>query len=341
MSTASVALISFVIVCFLVWLFFRPNKGWYYDIIRLRSNDDRTIAEDILKFLYHDQETEGYTDIETIEEEFDISKSKLEKIIEDLEAHHLIINHRGLLELTPDGNNYALRIIRVHRLYEKYLAERTGYDETDWHDKAEIMEHKLTEYETNQLALDLGMPVLDPHGDPIPDKYGEVRNHVSKPLTALPIDHRGRVVHIEDEPLAIYQQILAEKIHVGSQILMIENTPQRVVFHSAGEEIVMAPLIAKNITITEVDKEELDLHDVIRLSALQPNENAEIIKINSNIRGLSRRRLLDLGFVKGSKVSVDLKNPLGDPTAYRIKEAAIALRENMADNILIRLKNDD
>ncbi len=337
MNPASFSLLVFSLICLLVWLFFRPNRGWYYRLVRWRNMDDRTIAEDILKLIYHSDQTDEYIDDDYIAEQLKVPKNRVKKVLKDLELHHLIEIRRGQIDLTPDGNSYALRVIRVHRLYEKYLAEHTGFDETEWHDKAEQMEHKLSEYEANQLSHELRMPVYDPHGDPIPDKYGEIQDRDSQLLTTLEEDDRAKIIHIEDEPLEVYQQILAEKLHVGSTILLIENSPNRLVFHSAGEEIIMAPSVAKSITVVEIDPEDAELEDAIRLSALKAGESGSIIKINSNIRGLSRRRLLDLGFVKGSKISIDLKNPLGDPTAYRIKESAIALRENLADNILIKV----
>ncbi len=63
-----------------------------------------------------------------------------------------------LLKLTKEGRQYALKIIRVHRLWEKYLAEKTGFDKTEWHDRAEEMEHHLSHEETNVLADRVGKP---------------------------------------------------------------------------------------------------------------------------------------------------------------------------------------
>jgi DtxR family Mn-dependent transcriptional regulator len=45
---------------------------------------------------------------------------------------------------------------------------------------------------------------------------------------------------------------------------------------------------------------------------------------------------LDLGFVKGTEISVDLMNPLGEPNAYLVKGTSIALRKNQAAKILIK-----
>ena len=53
-------------------------------------------------------------------------------------------------------------------------------------------------------------------------------------------------------------------------------------------------------------------------------------------KGNIRRRLLDLGLVKGTKITPVFKSPSGDPTAYEIRKTLIALRKE--DSILIDLK---
>jgi len=74
----------------------------------------------------------------------------------------------------------------------------------------------------------------------------------------------------------------------------------------------------------------------VRLSSLKENEVAQILGISKESRGESRRRLLDLGFVKGTKISIDLISPMHNPTAYLVKGTSIALRKDQASKILIK-----
>lgn len=53
--------------------------------------------------------------------------------------------------------------------------------------------------------------------------------------------------------------------------------------------------------------------------------------------GLTRRRLLDLGLVPGTKVEAIQKSPLGDPIAYGIRGAVIALRMEESCQIYVRV----
>ena len=52
------------------------------------------------------------------------------------------------------------------------------------------------------------------------------------------------------------------------------------------------------------------------------------------LEGVMRRRLLDLGFVKGAEIMVLQKSPLGDPRAFRVSETTVALRNEESSKIL-------
>ncbi len=56
-----------------------------------------------------------------------------------------------------------------------------------------------------------------------------------------------------------------------------------------------------------------------------------------NCNGAIRRRLLDLGIVKGTKISPILKSPSGDPTAFLIRGSMIALRKEDANLIFVNV----
>ena len=52
--------------------------------------------------------------------------------------------------------------------------------------------------------------------------------------------------------------------------------------------------------------------------------------------GHARRRLQDLGFVPGTRVAVLRRSPLGDPIAYRVRGATIALRGTDAEHVVVQ-----
>jgi len=326
-----VALLVFFGVILVLYFIFNPKKGFFFKYLKARKETEKTAIEDVLKLLYHDPKTS----INTIFNELDFSHALLLESIDTMLETGLVKKEHELFSLTKDGDEYALRIVRAHRLWEKYLSEKTGFSKTEWHKRAEKKEHELSGEEVENLSTLLGNPRYDPHGDPIPTKAGEIPEKKGMLLTDLPILNFGKIIHIEDEPTSVYKQILAKHIHLHSQVYMKEISENRIVFESEGEQFVLSPTVAKNITVISLDKEDVVEKDTLRLSNLKNDQKAIIIGVSKECRGENRRRLLDLGFVKGATVSIDLLNPLGDPKAFLIKGTAIALRKDQAVKILI------
>lgn len=69
------------------------------------------------------------------------------------------------------------------------------------------------------------------------------------------------------------------------------------------------------------------------LTQLHEGESARVIRLQN--RGSMKRRLQDLGLVEGTKVECIQKSPYGDPVAYGIRGAVIALRTEDAQGVLV------
>ena len=71
----------------------------------------------------------------------------------------------------------------------------------------------------------------------------------------------------------------------------------------------------------------------MRLSELKTGETATIVKVLGH--GGFRRRIMEMGFVRGSKVGVELNAPLKDPIEYRIMDYAVSLRRAEAEMVVV------
>ena len=74
------------------------------------------------------------------------------------------------------------------------------------------------------------------------------------------------------------------------------------------------------------------------MSSMKKGEYGKIKELNNS--GDIRRRLMDIGFIAGSPVGCIGKSPLGDPTAYLIKGAVIALRAEDSSEIMIEYDSE-
>ncbi len=327
----------FTIVIFV--LLFYPNKGIIYIWKKSRYANKKILIEDALKYLYNCEYNNVNCTLNGVAGNLSISADDATDIISRLESMGLVSAKKDELSLTSDGRSYALRIVRVHRLWEKYLADETSVTENEWHQKAEQIEHILTPEQADLLAAQIGNPVFDPHGDPIPSASGELPQKKGKLLTEMKINEFANIIHVEDEPHAIYSQILAEGLYPGMQIRMMEISDKRVKFIANGEECILSPLIAKNITVGVIKLEKQIDGKFKPLSSLKIGEKGTILGIGKALRGQQRRRLMDLGIVPGTKIEAELQSLTGDPVAYKVRGTTVALRKQQTDKIF--LVNDE
>jgi DtxR family Mn-dependent transcriptional regulator len=255
--------------------------------------------------------------------------------VSKLETLGLLATQGEVLKLTSQGRSYALRVIRVHRLWERYLADETSTTEMDWHGIAEKMEHSVTPEEADKLAAQIGNPVYDPHGDPIPSSAGDLPNKKGKPLTEMLPGEFANIIHIEDEPQAIYSQILAQGLYPGMQIRVLEVSDRRIKFEANGEECVLSPIIAKSITVGIIKLEKHVEGKFRALSVLKVGEKGTVLGISKALRGQQRRRLMDLGIVPGTEIEAQLESVTSDPVAYKVRGSVVALRKQQADKIYL------
>jgi DtxR family Mn-dependent transcriptional regulator len=215
------------------------------------------------------------------------------------------------------GREAALHVIRAHRLWERHLADDTGFAEAEWHQLAEHYEHELTPGQADELAARLGHPTHDPHGDPIPTPGGELIGHGGRPLALLSIAEVARIVHIEDEPETVYAQLVAEGLYPGQWVRLLEVTPQRVRFWANGNEHVVAPIVAANIwpcrragSGSGADTDE-PLH---HLKINERNRRRHFVTLPRH----ERRRLLDRA---SALWCAEVVSPGGDPIVSRSRRA--------------------
>jgi DtxR family Mn-dependent transcriptional regulator len=317
-------------------ILFWPDRGAFWALRRMVRVSDRVLIEDALKHL-HDAQYRGQTaSVESLAGALAISSNQSADLLARIEARGLMARDGVSLRLTPDGIAYALRIIRVHRLWERYLAEETGVSEVDWHTEAEKQEHSLSPEEVEALAARMGHPRYDPHGDPIPTAAGDLPPWQGVPLTSLAPGKLGTIVHLEDEPSEIYSQLVAEGLNPGMRVEVFEVSSERVcLWADDGEEHVLAPVVAANVSVLPLPEDSTMDGPFETLASLEPGEAGRVLHIAQSCRGLQRRRLMDLGIVPGTEVAAEMTSSAGDPTAYRIRGSLIALRDEQAKQVQI------
>jgi DtxR family Mn-dependent transcriptional regulator len=120
-----------------------------------------------------------------IAERLQVSRPAVSEMIRRLEAEHLLTIDGGLITLTPAGNELAQRVVRRHRLAERFLTDMLGLSWADAHHEAGKWEHVMSDAVESAMDRVLGSPTTCPHGNPIPGS--EYLAPASTPLQGLAV----------------------------------------------------------------------------------------------------------------------------------------------------------
>ena len=317
-----------------------PRTGLVARLRRGRLAQERVRMEDALKHLFKCEYRDRPATMVSVAGALEAGQSAAADTLERLRDAGLV-EPTDTMRLTPEGRAYALRIIRTHRLWERYLADRTGVEPGEWHERAERQEHFLTEAEVDRLDARLGRPRYDPHGDPIPTSTGELVRASGRPLASLDPGDEAVVTHLEDEPRELYDRLVQAGLSPQMPIRMVEPVPGGVRVELAGRVLKLDALAAGNVTVEPRPSERVDPPATETLVAVPVGGAATVRGISPSCTGVQRRRLLDLGLVPGTRITAEMASPTGDPTAYRVRGALIALRRDQQTWIRVSDVDDD
>lgn len=307
-----------------------PRRGVVARILRISEMSERVRLEDSLKHLYKCEYAGRRCSVNSLAGSVGVSRSRALHFLGLLEEQGFARSQADGFVLTDEGRDYALHIVRTHRLLERYLADRTGVAPEDWHGEAERREHKLTPAERESLAARLGHPLYDPHGDPIPTATGELPPRTGVPLTTLAVGDIASIVHLGDEPREVFETLTRAGLTPLMTVRVSEAGPGAVRFEASGRELTLPGVMARNVTVELLPEAELDESEIGTLADAEQGEILRVLGIHQGLQGPQRRRLLDLGLVPGTLVEAELSGAGGDPVAYRVRGALIALRRDQS-----------
>jgi DtxR family Mn-dependent transcriptional regulator len=131
-----------------------------------------------------------------IVERLQVSRPAVSEMIRRLETEGLIVQVAGRIRLTALGITLAERVVRRHRLAERFLTDLLGLSWADAHHEAGRWEHVMSERVESAMNRILGEPTTCPHGNPIPGSSYEAPDSV--PLADLGVGARFTVTRIPE-----------------------------------------------------------------------------------------------------------------------------------------------
>ncbi|WP_312178709.1 metal-dependent transcriptional regulator [Arthrobacter sp.] len=184
-----------------------------------------TAGEDYLKVIWTAQEwTEAPVTVSALSTHLGFSASSVSEAVKKLAAQGFLAHARyGSVALTAEGEQAAVAMVRRHRLIETFLVEYLGYGWDEVHDEAEHLEHAVSDKMIDALALRLGNPVRDPHGDPIPARDGSLPPLDASRLSQSQIGRRLRIARVSDDSPELLRYLGSIGLGLDAEISIVDR----------------------------------------------------------------------------------------------------------------------
>jgi DtxR family transcriptional regulator, Mn-dependent transcriptional regulator len=185
-------------------------------------------VENYAKAIYSLQHRAGGEPVATndLAERLQVTPASASGMIKKLADLGLVehVPYRGV-QLTHEGEQVALEVLRHHRLLELYLSEQLGVPWDRVHEEAETLEHVISEDLEARIAAKLGNPTHDPHGDPIPDAELQIDESSTRSLADLVPGDRGRFVRVSDAEPAMLRYLSERGVALGDALEVLDRQP--------------------------------------------------------------------------------------------------------------------
>ncbi|WP_120186532.1 metal-dependent transcriptional regulator [Tenacibaculum lutimaris] len=209
--------------------------------------------ENYIKTIYH-LEADFKKGISTnaIAKKLDTKASSVTDMIKKLSEKDVVTykKYQGVT-LTDFGKKTAANIVRKHRLWEVFLVDKLNFSWDEVHEVAEQLEHIKSPKLINELDAFLDYPKRDPHGDPIPDKEGNLQVIEKSLLSTLKENEIGVCVGVDDSSSEFLRFLDKQGVALGKQIKVKEKEPfdGSLVIEMDGKTLSVSNKIASNLYI--------------------------------------------------------------------------------------------
>jgi DtxR family Mn-dependent transcriptional regulator len=145
-------------------------------------------------------------------------------MVKKLSAKNLIAYEKYYgVNLLKQGKLEALQIIRKHRLWETFLVSKLGFTWDEVHEVAEQLEHIQSGLLIEKLDAFLEYPTVDPHGHPIPDPSGKIKEVKQIPLSDFPTYKKCTIRAVKNGSPSFLQYLSKIGIYIDASVSIVDK----------------------------------------------------------------------------------------------------------------------
>ena len=165
-------------------------------------------------------------------ERLSVRKPSVSAMVRRLAQEGLVdLSPRQGVRLTRQGLELTMRVGRRHRLIEQFLVDVLNLDWSEVHAEAEVLEHHMSDRLVDAIDKVLGYPQEDPHGHPIPDADGNLRERDLAPLGELSTGEAATVRELRSDAPARLQRFKELGLVPGARVEMGTRQEMEDVMH--------------------------------------------------------------------------------------------------------------
>jgi DtxR family Mn-dependent transcriptional regulator len=212
-----------------------------------------TSEENYLKVIYHlSQVSPKGVNTNAIAGMLETKASSVTDMLKKLSDKDLVSyqKYQGVT-LTEKGFLSAKMIVRKHRLWEVFLVDKLQFSWDEVHEIAEELEHIQSMALIDKLDAFLGYPDFDPHGDPIPNRQGEIKKTVKLLLSEAELQREYHCVGVKDSSSEFLKYLDKQKIALGSifKVIEKESFDDTLTVEINAQEKIISNKIANNLYV--------------------------------------------------------------------------------------------
>lgn len=153
-----------------------------------------------------------------------VKPSTVNDMLKKLRQKELIDYEKyGKIRLTDAGQKIGMDILRKHRLWETFLYQKLDFTWDEVHEVAEQLEHIQSDKLVGKLDKFLGYPDFDPHGDPIPNAEGELKQLAKKMLSDAAVGDWCKMVAVKDNSAVFLNFVVEIGLGINNEIEILSK----------------------------------------------------------------------------------------------------------------------
>lgn len=212
--------------------------------------------ENYIKAIYQSSNPDAKISTSEMADKLEVSNAAISDMAKKLSSSGLISykKYEGF-ELTEKGLKLAMQVVRRHRLWELFLTKVLGLSWSEVHQEAEKLEHHSSDDLVNKIEEYLDYPTVDPHGDPIPDREGNLPElpEFKKLIECQPgVNCKIVRVHDKNTELMNYLSRIGLTLNKKIRVLQKLSFDNSLIIKADGSEYTLSEKISDNIFVVEL-----------------------------------------------------------------------------------------